>query len=274
MAWGTAPPGYGHNFATRDYTMAWYDLTEPDGWTRLKLQELKTKLSLHKKDPHKLAQKRAQQWIKNNSPTYVYDGFDLTLKDAENISGNKYRLRYSFKSRGAGYGDRSNKMIAQVITDHELVVTVEDNEVTKAISDEKYDELNDRMITAGDQAKKVELVFYQTVEGQEEPVTVRRKLETTKNIEKETLQLLLGGPTAREEKRGIYSTIASETKLLDFEIENNIARVNFSRHLEPGGGSAWMRAIQNQINKTLKQFDTIEEVKIAVEGKTEEILQP
>ena len=44
MAWGSAPPGYGHNFAMKDYLWTWYDLTEPEGWTESELKKLQGKL--------------------------------------------------------------------------------------------------------------------------------------------------------------------------------------------------------------------------------------
>ena len=215
------------------------------------------------------AEEIAENWIKNQSPTYVFDGFDLSLEEKKEAGENEYFFVYAFKSRGAGYGDRSDQMIAQVITDHELQITVEENNVVRAVNDETYDELNDRFLT-----RKIELVFYRTLQGQEEPAPVHREIKNTENIERKTLQLLLEGPNEREEERGIYSTISDETELLDFKIENQRVRANFSRHLEPDGGSAWVRAIRTQITSTLQQFETIEEVEIAVEGKKESILQP
>ena len=64
-------------------------------------------------------------------------------------------------------------------------------------------------------------------------------------------------------------------KLLGFTLEDGTATVNFSQEMAAyGGGSARVGAIREQITRTLTQFDSIDEVVIAVEGKTEAVLQP
>jgi spore germination protein GerM len=50
---------------------------------------------------------------------------------------------------------------------------------------------------------------------------------------------------------------------------------NFSQELRAyGGGSARVGAISNQIMRTLKHFPTVREVRIAIEGQTEGVLEP
>jgi len=41
MALGSAPPGFGHEFAPADYIDAWVALTEPEGWTEADLERLR-----------------------------------------------------------------------------------------------------------------------------------------------------------------------------------------------------------------------------------------
>jgi spore germination protein GerM len=41
-----------------------------------------------------------------------------------------------------------------------------------------------------------------------------------------------------------------------------------------GGGSLGVRLIREQITRTLQQFSTVREVRIAVEGQTEGVLEP
>jgi uncharacterized membrane protein len=41
MALGSAPPGFGHEFAPADYIDAWVALTEPEGWTEAELERLR-----------------------------------------------------------------------------------------------------------------------------------------------------------------------------------------------------------------------------------------
>ncbi len=89
----------------------------------------------------------AESWIKEKSPTYVHDGFDLILvSEKEIVSRLVYSHLYSFQSRSAGYGDRSDEMSAQVITLHEIEIIVESGEVISAITDDVYDEINREMI--------------------------------------------------------------------------------------------------------------------------------
>jgi len=63
--------------------------------------------------------------------------------------------------------------------------------------------------------------------------------------------------------------------LLGLTIENGTAIVNFSKEMNAyGGGSARVSAIRQQITRTLRQFDTVDEVVISVAGETEGVLQP
>jgi len=40
MMLGTAPTGFGHEYAPRDYLEAWLALTEPEGWSPAELERL------------------------------------------------------------------------------------------------------------------------------------------------------------------------------------------------------------------------------------------
>ncbi|HKL17164.1 MAG TPA: hypothetical protein VJ900_02290 [Patescibacteria group bacterium] len=104
----------------------------------------------------------AKNWIENNAPTYKFDGQNLKLKDSHEIGlkeinpnveeGDEskcedcYEFVFDFSSRQAGYGNREGEMLAQVITPHTIKVRVESGEVTRAVTDEKYDELNQEML--------------------------------------------------------------------------------------------------------------------------------
>jgi hypothetical protein len=58
-------------------------------------------------------------------------------------------------------------------------------------------------------------------------------------------------------------------------IVNGVATANFSREMAAyGGGSLGVRLIREQITRTLQQFSTVREVRIAVEGQTEGVLEP
>lgn len=88
----------------------------------------------------------ARSWVKNESPTYTFDGQDLKLVSSSTIDTSKFEFTYEFESTHGGYGDRSDKMVTQVITPHEIVVTVEDEEVVEVITDGKFDEMEGEMI--------------------------------------------------------------------------------------------------------------------------------
>ncbi|MFH1582463.1 MAG: GerMN domain-containing protein, partial [bacterium] len=58
-------------------------------------------------------------------------------------------------------------------------------------------------------------------------------------------------------------------------IINGVARADFNEQLEyQAGGSCRVGAIRAQITETLKQFPTVNEVIISINGRIEDILQP
>ncbi|MFB6226519.1 MAG: hypothetical protein ABEJ02_04150 [Candidatus Paceibacteria bacterium] len=96
------------------------------------------------------SQQIAEEWIKNNSPTYTFDGSKLNLKDSKEVGGEDcqdcYLFTFQFESSHGGYGDRSDKMVTQVITSHEMKVRVDQGQVTKAITDGKFDEMKGEVL--------------------------------------------------------------------------------------------------------------------------------
>ncbi|RXA20559.1 hypothetical protein EQO05_05420 [Methanosarcina sp. MSH10X1] len=88
------------------------------------------------------AEEIAENWIKS-APTYGFDGFDLKLENHEILESipEQHILTYTSTSRHGGYGNRTGKMVTQVITPHRIEVTVSDGNVTSAIIDGKWDEL-------------------------------------------------------------------------------------------------------------------------------------
>lgn len=58
-------------------------------------------------------------------------------------------------------------------------------------------------------------------------------------------------------------------------IDDGVATADFSKEMKAyGGGSTRVTLIREQITRTLKQFPTIREVRIAIEGQTEGVLEP
>jgi spore germination protein GerM len=73
----------------------------------------------------------------------------------------------------------------------------------------------------------------------------------------------------------MLTIIPSGTKLNSLIIKNGVATVDFNTKLTDGvAGSCKVGAIRAQIEETLKQFPTITDVTISVNGVSEGILQP
>jgi len=122
--------------------------------------------------------------------------------------------------------------------------------------------------------ENVKLNFIQVTDGIELVVPVTREINVGPCIIESTLISLLNGVTDMEKNEGYFTSIPAETELLSLEVQDGVAQCNFSRDIEPGGGSAWVMAIKTQITKTLRQFDEVDAVKIMVESRREDVLQP
>ena len=76
------------------------------------------------------------------SETFLLDGIEESLKLVSVQAGQQpdsWTFTFEFQSRHAGYGDRTGEMLAQVITPHKVVVTVEKDEITAAVMDGEWD---------------------------------------------------------------------------------------------------------------------------------------
>jgi len=104
---------------------------------------------------------------------------------------------------------------------------------------------------------------------------VERFVSKTQGIARVALESLLREPTFKEVSEGFSTSLNSGVKIQKLVIENNVARVDFDGQLEfQVGGSCRVAAIRAQIIETLKQFPTVKEVIISIDGRTEDILQP
>ncbi len=104
---------------------------------------------------------------------------------------------------------------------------------------------------------------------------VEREIIKTVAVARASLAELLAGTTSEEEKDGFIKIIGPDVKIQSLTIQNGVAKVDFSEQLEAGGGgSCRSGAIIAQINATLKQFPSVENVIISINGRTEDILQP
>jgi len=104
---------------------------------------------------------------------------------------------------------------------------------------------------------------------------VERNIPKTEAIARATIEELLKGPTESEIKKGYFTNINPEVKIQSLNIENGTAKIDFDENLEKGvGGSCKVTSIRSEITNTLKQFPTVKDVAISINGKTEDVLQP
>ncbi len=105
---------------------------------------------------------------------------------------------------------------------------------------------------------------------------VGRDIPKIEAVGSAALWQLLFGPTQEEKNAGFYTSINQGVTLKGLAIDKNgTATADFDSQLENGvGGSCKVSAIRAQITQTLKQFPTIKNVVISIDGRTEDILQP
>lgn len=104
---------------------------------------------------------------------------------------------------------------------------------------------------------------------------VEREIPKTKAIARAALEELLSGLRPEEKANGYITNINSAVKIQKLIIEDGLAKVDFDQQLDfQVGGSCRVSAIRAQITETLKQFPTVKEVVISINGRAEDILQP
>ena len=104
---------------------------------------------------------------------------------------------------------------------------------------------------------------------------VEREVPKVSAVAKAAIESLLRGATKSENEAGFYSSIPVGVRLNRITIENSVAKIDFNEQLEyQVGGSCRVAAIKTQIEETLKQFSTVKNVKISINGIMEDILQP
>jgi len=217
----------------------------------------------------------AQEWILDNATTYTQrEGSNLEYVETTELGDGVYEVDFTFEAAFAGYGPvEEDEMAAQVITEHEIRVTVDNGEVVGAVTNGEYDEMTQQMIVEEEEELAEVMVYFYVIEdGMEEIKGVSRQV-SFQNMEMATLNELLEGPTSQEEGEGIQTAIDEETQLISLEIEEEVAYADFTSELDVSG-SAWVMLIRSQIEETLMQFESVDEVVISIEGETEDVLQP
>ena len=104
---------------------------------------------------------------------------------------------------------------------------------------------------------------------------VERVIPKTPGVARAAMEELLRGPTASEKSAGATTSLNDGIKIQRLVVENGVAEVDFDEQLQfEVGGSCRIQSIRAQIRETLRQFPTVKDVVISIDGRTEDILQP
>lgn len=104
---------------------------------------------------------------------------------------------------------------------------------------------------------------------------VSREIAWTEGTGRAAIEELLKGPNEQERSMNYFTNINPNVKVNNITIDNGTARIDFSEELGKNtAGSCRVTAIRSQITETLKQFSTIKNVVISINGKVDGILQP
>jgi hypothetical protein len=94
------------------------------------------------------ARQMAEEFVRN-SPTFQFDGIEESITLVETLypdTENAWQFVFQFESANAGLGDRTGQMVAEVITPHEAIITVEQGEIKNAVMDGKWDMIHQEML--------------------------------------------------------------------------------------------------------------------------------
>lgn len=109
----------------------------------------------------------------------------------------------------------------------------------------------------------------------EKTYPVTRSVPKTKAVARAAIESLLKGISMEEEDHGYFTRINSGVKIQSLAIQNGTAYIDFNQALQDKvGGSCLTATIRSQITETLKQFSSVKNVVISIDGNSEIILQP
>lgn len=92
------------------------------------------------------AQRIAQDFVEAEA-TFKFDGMKETLKLTETKAlSDGYEFVFEFQSSQAGYGDRTDMVLAQVITLHQDRIVVKQGQVFSAVMDGKWDMMKQQFL--------------------------------------------------------------------------------------------------------------------------------
>ncbi|MFA6321992.1 MAG: GerMN domain-containing protein [Candidatus Buchananbacteria bacterium] len=104
---------------------------------------------------------------------------------------------------------------------------------------------------------------------------VKRIIPKTEAMARAAIEQLFLGPNSQEASDDYSTALNYGVKIQNLSINSGTAKIDFDETLQSGvGGSCRVSAVRAQIIETLKQFSTIKNVIISINGRTEDILQP
>lgn len=110
---------------------------EKDGQASDKISPVRELVKVSFEDSKKIAENFAR-----NSSTYKFDGMDLKFVSYDTLRCPYcWKFNFTYNSRHSGWGDRKDLILAQVITPHELAITVVEGKVAAAVADGTFDEI-------------------------------------------------------------------------------------------------------------------------------------
>ncbi len=99
------------------------------------------------------AVKTATEFL-SEAPTYSWDGVGGSIQVLDSYKSQSpeavWTVVIEFTCANAGYGDRSGQMVATVVTDHVITITVEDGAVVEAVVDDVWYELRQTTVIYDD----------------------------------------------------------------------------------------------------------------------------
>lgn len=134
-------------------TISWTDTSQevPDKLIALKDAIMQTAANTPNNQPHldTIQVAMAKNFV-TTAPTFAFDGVDGSLKvqDVKVLESfpEQFVITIGFDCLHGGYGDRTGQMATQAITPHVITITIIDKQVTSAIIDDKWDELNQKPV--------------------------------------------------------------------------------------------------------------------------------
>ena len=119
---------------------------------------------------------------------------------------------------------------------------------------------------------RIKLYFTKYIENEDKLklVEVERIIPKTDTPLKDAINYLLKGPTEEEYREGIRSMFPANVKLLDAYVKDGIAYLNFNSAVELGVGVSTINARLYQIVYTATQFESVDKVRILIDGAFKE----